>query len=374
MGDFTTREEILFQLFNSDEYRKLLEFDKAKYVRDIEKENTKLKSRILSLENELKELKKLHESSSEKVWCVYKHVNKVNGKVYIGITSEEVLNDRWDNGNGYKNNKQMYSDITKYGWIDGFYHIVLADNLSKIEAQNMEADLIKKYSSNDKNFGYNLAPGGAIHSVNAIPVCQYDLYNNLIAEYCSISEAARQTGIGDWMIRKCLRGLICSINGFKWKYKNEDIQCNVDTTNITDGEIGRRNDAVYQYSLNGHYIRKYDNSTEASKATGIRSGYITRSCRSKCGRAGNYQWFYEYKGEKIDEYVSCDIAKRKKTPILLYDKDMNFIKKYDTIPQAVEDLTRKLGRKISRTAIYGCLKGRNKTAYGFIFKYADKTN
>lgn len=34
-------------------------------------------------------------------WTVYVHINKVNGKRYVGITSLDV-NDRWRNGDGYK--------------------------------------------------------------------------------------------------------------------------------------------------------------------------------------------------------------------------------------------------------------------------------
>ena len=61
---------------------------------------------------------------------VYIHTNKINNKVYIGITKKHV-NDRWGrNGVGYKNNaKAFYSAIEKYGW-DNFYHEVLYEHLT----------------------------------------------------------------------------------------------------------------------------------------------------------------------------------------------------------------------------------------------------
>ena len=37
------------------------------------------------------------------MYSVYKHTNKENKKVYIGITSRQV-EQRWANGHGYKNN------------------------------------------------------------------------------------------------------------------------------------------------------------------------------------------------------------------------------------------------------------------------------
>ena len=58
------------------------------------------------------------------MWTVYKHINLQNNKIYIGITSQPV-EDRWKNGNGYKNNQIFYEDIQKYGWKEGFLHEIL---------------------------------------------------------------------------------------------------------------------------------------------------------------------------------------------------------------------------------------------------------
>ena len=59
---------------------------------------------------------------------VYIHRNKINGKVYIGITKQKPEN-RWRNGKGYKQNIKFYRAIEKYGW-NNFEHIVLVDNLT----------------------------------------------------------------------------------------------------------------------------------------------------------------------------------------------------------------------------------------------------
>ena len=48
------------------------------------------------------------------MYTVYKHINKLNGKVYVGQTSLGV-NDRWKNGKGYKNGI-FRNAIKKYGW------------------------------------------------------------------------------------------------------------------------------------------------------------------------------------------------------------------------------------------------------------------
>ena len=58
-----------------------------------------------------------------KNFIVYRHVNEVNGKVYIGITCQS-LNDRWRNGKGYGKSTHFAHAIQKYGW-DNFEHEIL---------------------------------------------------------------------------------------------------------------------------------------------------------------------------------------------------------------------------------------------------------
>lgn len=53
----------------------------------------------------------------------------------------------------------FYRAIQKYGW-NNFEHEVIAENLTKDEACEMEKALIKKLKSNDYHFGYNLSAGG----------------------------------------------------------------------------------------------------------------------------------------------------------------------------------------------------------------------
>ena len=62
-------------------------------------------------------------------YCVYAHVNKQNGKMYIGITNNP--SGRWkNNGIAYKQSSKFFSSISEYGW-DCFDHIILIDNISK---------------------------------------------------------------------------------------------------------------------------------------------------------------------------------------------------------------------------------------------------
>lgn len=90
-------------------------------------------------------------------YTVYMHITPSN-KRYIGITCKKTKY-RWNNGKGYKNNKHFYSAIIKYGW-ENIEHIILFENLTKEEAEQKEIELIKKYSSNNREYGYNIENGG----------------------------------------------------------------------------------------------------------------------------------------------------------------------------------------------------------------------
>lgn len=90
-------------------------------------------------------------------YTVYQHINKQNGKRYIGITSRPV-EARWGtNGANYSSSPHFWSAIQKYGW-DMFDHIVVATGLTKTAACQMEKDLIAKYDT--QITGYNMTSGG----------------------------------------------------------------------------------------------------------------------------------------------------------------------------------------------------------------------
>ena len=91
-------------------------------------------------------------------YCVYKITNKLNGKIYIGMSKN--LKNRWSaNGIHYKQSKRFYNAIQKYGW-NNFEKIVLVEGLSFEEACDLEVKNISKYNSRDKKIGYNIAEGG----------------------------------------------------------------------------------------------------------------------------------------------------------------------------------------------------------------------
>lgn len=101
-----------------------------------------------------------NEKEINRNYKVYVHINKTNGKKYVGIT-KQIPEKRWGHGCGYKYNKNTYfwNAIKKYSW-EGFEHIILETNLSFEEAKGKERYYISLYQTNTQEFGYNLTLGG----------------------------------------------------------------------------------------------------------------------------------------------------------------------------------------------------------------------
>lgn len=95
----------------------------------------------------------------ENNYVVYVHINKFNGKKYVGLTKHgEDPNKRWRNGTHYEGT-YFGRAINKYGW-DNFEHIILENNLTLEQANQKEKYYIKLYNSNNRDFGYNSTSGG----------------------------------------------------------------------------------------------------------------------------------------------------------------------------------------------------------------------
>lgn len=112
------------------------------------KEIIELNNKIKRLEFEKNQLSELNESRNYKV---YIHI--MTGLwIYIGQTGQD-LEERWQNGEGYKQHNQMlYHQIRKYGW-ENINHILYKDNLTKKEADIIERDLIHFYAKNEMATG-----------------------------------------------------------------------------------------------------------------------------------------------------------------------------------------------------------------------------
>ena len=189
-------------------------------------------------------------------YTVYKHVNKTNSKVYIGITSQ-TTEQRWKNGKGYKS---MYFEraINKYGW-NGFEHIIIAQNLSKEDACELERILIKAYNATNTKYGYNQTLGGDGGG----------MYKH------------HQTKEAKEKISKARK-----INGFTEEHKKH----------ISESKRGVKHHfakKVYQFTKEMIFIKEWDYMSLAAKELHISKGNIGEVCNGHRKSAGGYIWKYE---------------------------------------------------------------------------------
>lgn len=93
-------------------------------------------------------------------YCVYVHVNKINGKIYVGRTCKKP-EYRWGKGGrGYEKHSYFWSEVELYGW-DNFYHEVVAEGLTKEKATFIEWFIITVFNTTHRDKGYNSKTGKA---------------------------------------------------------------------------------------------------------------------------------------------------------------------------------------------------------------------
>lgn len=150
---------------------------------------------------------------------IYKVTNKLNGKIYIGQSSN--IEERWKNHLRAKDNTHFHNALQKYGK-DNFIWEIIEDGLndSKIRFER-EKFWISFYKSNI--IGYNMTSGGDRGGSEVLckKVKQYDKYGKFIKEYVSAAEAARQNYICHQnMCEHCNKKFPSLLGGYQWKYED----------------------------------------------------------------------------------------------------------------------------------------------------------
>ena len=270
------------------------------------------------------------------MWTVYKHTAP-NGKVYIGIT-EQKPKYRWNNGNGYIENKHFYSAIRKYHW-ENFKHDILETGLTKEQACAKEFELIAYYDSNNREKGYNKSKGGECsalgihHSVETRrKISEGNKGKHLSAETRrKISESNKRAYLNPELrrkmseinkgannphygkhpsaetIRKRSESLKGANNPNYGKHPSaetrqkisESLKCNIpwnkgkhlsqeERRKVSESLKGKTTKAVICIETG----TLYSSVTEAAKSIGIAKSNITAVCRHRREKAGGYHWKY----------------------------------------------------------------------------------
>nr|DAG32495.1 MAG TPA: intron associated endonuclease [Caudoviricetes sp.] len=241
-------------------------------------------------------------------YCVYIHINKINGKKYVGQTvSGDNPNKRWKNGMGYKTQKLFYRAIQKYGW-DGFDHEIVASNLTLEEANHFEEILIDKLDTMNLAHGYNLKSGGEnnrlseetkrkISDAHKGKTFSDEQRKNISEGHKGgtitdehkkrISEANKGKKLSDETKMKIGQASLGRNVGRK--HTEEELEKMRKKKKCKNGRVYHKN-TVMQLSEDGDVINVYESMNEAFRKTHINSGHISECCRDIRKMAGGYKW------------------------------------------------------------------------------------
>lgn len=290
----------------------------------------------------------MNDNTENKNFDIYKVTNKLNGKYYIGVTTQSV---------GARVKQHLYKALSGSQYN---FHIALAelglenftievidstDNLE--EAKELEKYWIKKLHSNNSEYGYNSDCGGdimfhtpeskakisAIHKGKDMSkfynsVLQYSLDGKFICEYDSLTNAEKKSGVSRASIIRSIKKQIKTFskaNPYIWVYKKDfpDVPLEIDPTDWTpkprvravsqkfleerdkckkgNGVLNEAR-AVIQYDKFGNKLNGFNSIGEASRQTGVNRNSIRLYCQgyydeklkdSSFLKRINYIWKYK---------------------------------------------------------------------------------
>lgn len=120
-------------------------------------------------------------------------------------------------------------------------------------------------------------------------VLQFTRQGEFVAEYSSIKEAEKQTGISNAHISECCNNKRNHAGNYLWRYKEEYEK--VKMLKIPNWEELRKKGGkataakyskkVLQFTRQGEFIAEYPSAHEASRQTDIRQGHISQCCNNK---------------------------------------------------------------------------------------------
>lgn len=153
---------------------------------------------------------------TEKTYYIYKHTNNLNGKTYVGCSTNPVK--RYRQGRGYSYNRLFSSDINTYGW-ENFSHEILTTATDKETASALETHFIALLKPEYNKYHASNTHEKKLNTKHSKPVLQLSQTGEVLNTFPSAAEAERETGIHYSAISYCCSGSRKTAGGFRWKFK-----------------------------------------------------------------------------------------------------------------------------------------------------------
>lgn len=113
---------------------------------------------------------------------------------------------------------------------------------------------------------------------------------------------------------------------------------------------------VYKFDLKGSLICEYKSATEAAIENGLPLCSVTKCCRGEQKRGGKFHWSYDGEFKPMSRNHNAK-------SVLQFSKDGVLLKEHSSLWLAEKEIGG------SRNNIRSVALGRQKTAYGYIWKY-----
>lgn len=224
-------------------------------------------------------------------YCVYKHTLP-DGRYYIGATYRGEK--RWGkDGCHYKNNKDFYALIKRYGW-NNIKHEILFSSLSSSQVREIERRLISEtmpsgLSLNKRSGGYYSVYKEKMHEIVGL--------RKIGLSYPEISKMYDIHPDGAAAIVKHRRYLIyyseeefaekvaLFVSKNKNRFKRHD--------GLTPNHNGHLSKRVLKKDKDGNIIGRYESITMAAKENNVLISSIANNLKGLSKLCGGYKYEYE---------------------------------------------------------------------------------
>lgn len=293
-------------------------------------------------------------------YCLYRHTNLINGKVYFGVTKNKLEYRAGKNGARYWQCTYFNNAIKKYGW-DNFSHEVIAENLTKDQASFYERTMIKAYRANDREFGYNIQPGGlhaggmspegferfhrASMEANKKAVVSFSRDGKRLKEFASITEAASFYGVSDSGIEAALYQENKTCKGMLFRFASdvtdfvdmseEYLNEHVRVRHYKNGKHAKCADVVL-FDSEGKRIGEFGSSKECAQYLGVYHGGVSGVLT---GRHNTVKGCYVRLKSDVGDAMSIPIEgidRSKRIVVSLVDDDGNELQSFPSLYQAAK--------------------------------------
>jgi group I intron endonuclease len=283
---------------------------------------------------------------------VYKIQNTVNNKIYIGITTQGYkaryrshLSEA-SRGSDFK----LYRAIRKYG--EDKFKLSLLETVETLDVMKVrESFWIEALKSTDDNFGYNMTKGGdgtfgRLHS---------DETKGKISEKALMADSIRHVKV---------TALIISTNQvLDFKTIQEaalffDIRANILAIKLSKSNVSLSKDDL-DYLLIKRDDLKSEPKPKFTKRDPdqVAEHMLNMQAKSAKSREGNDSWKQKIQETKLEKGM---------TKIVQQWKGEELVAEYPGVREAV-----RLNEGFNRSGLQHCLKGRNSSYKGFVWKFKE---